>query len=207
MTLEKEILEKVEQIRVWKPDYNIKIDNPTTFRLLGLGKQGMVFQIDEKRCVKIYFESESPIKELHALQLGGKAGICPKVYFWGTNYIVMEYLKVPSLLEYLNNHSVTKDLCRRIIHLLDTFEQLGFNRFDHATRHIYVLPDDKMKVIDVVHVIKKEPVWLPEKLAKGMGEDAELFVDFVKELSPKWYDRWTNDPNFESLMESIKKKI
>ncbi|SDN60352.1 hypothetical protein SAMN04487897_103308 [Paenibacillus sp. yr247] len=206
MALEKEIMEKVKQIRVWKPPYNIKIDNPTTFRLLGAGKQGVVFQIDDERCVKIYFENESPIKELNALQLGGKAGICPKVFFWGTNYIVMEYLKVPSLLDYLQNYPLTKDLCRRIIHLLDTFEQLGFNRFDHATRHIYVLPGEGMKAIDVVHVIKKEPVWLPKKLIKGMGEEAELFLDFVKELSPKWYERWTNHPNFESLMESMKKK-
>jgi predicted Ser/Thr protein kinase len=206
MSLTKEILQKVEQIRVWKPTYQPVIDNPTRFTLLGAGKQGAVFRIDEKRCVKIYFDKESPARELFALQLGNKAGICPKVYFWDDYYIVMEYLHTPSLQDYLRHHPLTEQLTRRITRLLDIFEEIGFNRFDHAARHIYVTPKDNLKVIDVVHVMKDETVWLAEKLISDMGKDAELFLELVKKNNPKWYERWTQDPGFEQLGEKIKRK-
>ena len=206
MALSKEILQKVNQIRVWKPPYQPMIDNSTKFTLLGAGKQGAVFQIDEKRCVKIYFDNESPIKELHALQLGGKAGICPKVYFWDKKYIVMEYIDSPSLIDYLRENPLTEQLTRRILRLLDTFEEIGFNRFDHAGRHIYVMPDESLKVIDVVHVIKDEPVWLAEKLIADMGKNANLFLEHVKQMDPKRYYRWITDPNFKKLEEKINRK-
>ena len=207
MVLTKESLQKIEQIRVWKPPYQPMIDNPTNFTLLGAGKQGAVFRIDEKRCVKIYFDSESPVKELYNLQLGGKAGICPKVHFWDKNYIVMEYMNSPSLIDYLSHNPLTEQLTRRILHLLDAFEQIGFNRFDHAGRHIFVTPNDNLKVIDVVHVIKDEPVWLAEKLIFDMGKNAKLFLELVKKLDPKRYNLWMSDPNFKLLEEKINLKV
>lgn len=206
MALEKELLKKVEQIRVWKPTYSVDIDNPTSYKLLGAGKQGVAFQIDQKRCVKMYFRQESLTRELHALQLGGKAGICPEVFLWGDHYIVMEYLNAPTLYEYLDSHPLTEALSGKIIQLLDTFENIGFNRFDHAARHIYMLPGEHLKVIDVVHVIKSQPVWLAQKLISDMEENAILFVEHVKTLSPKWYERWSKQPEFAVLMEKLKQK-
>jgi predicted Ser/Thr protein kinase len=206
MTLEKDIFKKIEQIQVRKPIYQPVIENPTSFTLLGVGKQGAVFRIDEKRCVKLYFDKESPGKELYNLHLGGKAGICPKVYFWDHNYIVMEYIDSPSLQDYLQENPLTEQLTERIIQLLDTFEEIGFNRYDHAARHIYVTPKGKLKAIDVVHVIKDQPVWLAEKLISDLGKDAKPFLDLVKKMSPKWYNRWIQDPGFELLEEKIQRK-
>jgi RIO-like serine/threonine protein kinase len=182
----------------------VEVSNPTSFRLIGSGAQGAVFLIDEHRCVKIYNTKQSLDRELHALQLGGKIGICPKVYFWGENFIVMEYLTHPSLFEYLEKNPLTKELTIKIIDLLDSFEKIGYNRFDHSARHIYVVPDGKWKVIDVVHIIKPQPVFLAKKLISDMGVNAEEFVRFVQEISPKWYKRWINHPGFPALMAKVK---
>ncbi|MFK9094776.1 hypothetical protein [Bacillus salipaludis] len=203
MALPKEILQKVEKIRVWNSPYQPEINNSTSLTLLGAGKQGAVFKIDEKRCVKVYFDNESRVKELHALQLGGMAGICPKVYFWDRNYIVMEYIDSPSLIDYLHHNPLTEPLTRRILRLLDTFEEIGFNRFDHAGRHIFVMQDDSLKVIDVVHVIKDEPVWLAEKLIADMGKYAKRFLELVRQIDPVRYYRWITNPNFKKLEEKI----
>jgi predicted Ser/Thr protein kinase len=204
VNLEQELIEKLDQIRITKPSGSVKVSNPTRFRMIGKGHQGAVFQIDEHRCVKIYAAKESQQRELHALQLGGKIGICPKVYLWGENFIVMEYLTHPTLFEYLDRHPLTRELTMKIIDLLESFEKIGYNRFDHSARHIYMVPDGKMKIIDVVHMIKPNPVYLAKKLISDMGPKAEDFVRFVQELSPKWYSRWTNDPEFPALMAEIK---
>jgi predicted Ser/Thr protein kinase len=206
VNLEQELIDKLDQIRITKPSGSVDVSNPTRFRLIGKGHQGAVFQIDEYRCVKIYSANESRQRELHALQLGGKIGICPKVYFWGENFIVMEYLTHPTLFEYLDKNPLTKELTMKIIDLLECFEKIGFNRFDHSARHIYMVPNGKMKIIDVVHMIKPKPVLLAKKLIGDMGPKAEDFVRFVQELSPKWYNRWIQHPEFPALMAEAKGK-
>lgn len=207
VNLKPEIIEKLDKIQISRVSRSVEVNNPTSYQMLGKGHQGAVFQIDESRCVKIYCSKIDLIRELHALQLGGKIGICPIVYFWGENYIVMEYLTDPSLLEYLQQNPLNKELAAKIVNLLDLFEKAGFNRFDHSGRHIYVSPKGTMKIIDVVHIIKPQPVYLPKKLITDMGVNAEEFVQFVKEISPKWYKRWVNDPDFSALMTKVKGTI
>jgi predicted Ser/Thr protein kinase len=204
MSLEQELIDKLDQIRITKRSNRVEVSNPTSFRLIGNGAQGAVFQIDEHRCVKIYCAKQSLVRELHALQLGNKIDICPKVYFWGENFIVMEYLTCPSLFEYLEKNPLTKELTIKIIDVLESFEQIGFNRYDHSARHIYVVPDGKMKVIDLVHIIKPNTVLLAKKLISDMGAKAEDFVRFVQDISPKWYNRWAKQPGFATLMQGIK---
>lgn len=206
MHLDNRLVEKLGQIRLWRPYDNVTINNPTDFKILGQGQQGVVFRIDDKTCVKMYFFKKSLELELRALRLGAEAGICPKVYFWGDNYIVMEYIDAPSLYDYLERNPLTKELAQNIIDLLETFAAVGFNRFDHSARHIFLVPGNKMKVIDVVHVIKDKPVYLSEKLISDMRWYADDFIDFVREISPKWYERWVNHPDFAEVMEKANEK-
>lgn len=197
--MDDELLNKVNQIRVWKPDINITIDNPVGLRLIGQGKQGAVFQLDEKRCVKIYYQKKNCKRELHALKLGNKAGICPYIHFWGSHYIVMEYLTSPSLFDYLKVNGMSMKLAEKIVMLLDTFAEVGFNRFDHSARHIFVMPGEDLKIIDVVHVIKSTPSTFPLKLLSDMGDSAADFLTYVSKISPDWYDIWVNHDDFERL--------
>jgi predicted Ser/Thr protein kinase len=202
--LDKELTDKLDQIDVSKRSGSVDVDNPTSFSLLGKGHQGAVFKIDDNRCVKIYCRSQDIERELHCLKLGGKAGICPQVFFSGDNFIVMEYMNYPTVLEYLETHPINKELTAKLVELLDSFEDAGYNRFDHSLRHIYMVPDDKLKIIDVVHMIKTQPVNLAKKIISEMGANAEDFIHFVQEISPKWYNRWINDANFADLMAKVK---
>lgn len=203
VNLEQGLIDKLDQIQISKQSGSVDVENPTGFRLLGKGHQGAVFQIDEKRCVKIYCVKQDLDRELQGLKLGGKVGICPIVYFSGNNFIVMEYLTYPSLLDHLDMHPIDRELTARIVGLLDLFEQAGYNRFDHSARHIYLVPDGTMRIIDVVHMIKTQPVNLAKKLIGEMGSNAVNFLQFVQEISPKWYNRWANDPGFPDLMAKI----
>lgn len=201
MNLEKEFMDKLDQIRFWGKSGSVH--NPTNFKMVGKGVQGAVFQIDAERCVKIYHRQTQDLEqELKNLQLGNSIGICPKVFLSGDNFIVMEYFSSPSLLNYLKENPLTKELTAKIIELLEAFESIGFNRLDHALRHIYLAPDGKLKIIDVVNSTKKQ-VPLPEKIMKDMGAKAHEFLQFVQEISPKWYQRWTNHPDFPEFIKSV----
>jgi predicted Ser/Thr protein kinase len=202
--LEKELTDKLDQIQISKRSGSVDVDNPTGYKLLGKGHQGAVFKIDDNRCVKIYCRSQDLERELHCLKLGAKVGICPQVFFSGDNFIVMEYMNCPTVLEYLENNPINKELTVKLIELLDLFEKAGYNRFDHSLRHIYLVPDDKLRIIDVVHMIKSQPVNLADKIISEMGANTEDFIQFVQEISPKWYNRWKNDANFPDLIAKVK---
>lgn len=200
-----ELLEKLNQIICRLNQVNGEETRYLTkIRLVGKGAQGAVFKIDAKRCVKIYADTKHRKRELHHLQLGNTIGICPKVFLWGEDYIVMEYFSSPSLLEYLKKNPLTKELAAKIIELLDSFESIGFNRLDHALRHIYMLPDGKLKIIDVVNSINSVPIPLPERILKDLGANVHDFLQFIQETSPKWYLRWTSHPDFPELMKKMK---
>jgi serine/threonine protein kinase len=174
-----QIIHRLNQVNGEETKYLKKIS------FVGKGAQGAVYKIDAKRCVKIYVDTKHLKRELSHLQLGNTIGICPKVFLWGEDYIVMEYFSSPPLYEYLKKNPLTKELAAKIIELLDSFEAIGFNRLDHALRHIYMLPDGKL-------------------IMKDLGANAHDFFQFVQEISPKWYLRWTSHPDFPELMEKTK---
>jgi predicted Ser/Thr protein kinase len=205
LELKPEFNEKLNQIiRTLNSANDAEIMNPTNIRYVGKGNQGTVFQIDAERCVKFFGEKRECEQELHNLQLGNSVGICPKVFLWGEDYIVMEYFSSPSLLKYLKKNPLTKQLAAQLIDLLDSFECIGFNRLDHCLRHIYLLPNGQMKVIDVGYSIAKQ-AHLPKAIMRDLGPKALEFLQFVRETRPEWFHRWTNHRDFSELVKKAKK--
>lgn len=204
MELNSELNEKLNQmIRTLNSANGAEKMNPTNIRYVGKGYQGTVFQIDAERCVKIYGVKRQCEQELHNLQLGNSIGICPQVFLWGEDFIVMEYISSPSLLEYFKKNPLTKELAAQLIDLLDSFERIGFNRLDHNLRHIYLLPNGQLKVIDVCNSIVKQAL-LPNLIMRDLGPKALEFLQFVQETRPEWFYRWTNHPDFSKLVKKAK---
>ena len=204
MDNEQNLLEEIRKIHLSKNGIDILITNPTPFPLVGKGEQGVVFQIDDKRCVKVYFDQKEREKEFFSLKLGEDAGISPRVYVVGKYFIVMEYLQAPTLDEYVKRHGLSQELAWCLIKMLDTFENLGFNRFDQSARHIFVFSEEEIKVIDMVYAIQKKTISLPKRLLKDLGVYAQDFIEFAQEISPKWHERWVNHPDFIRVMKKAK---
>lgn len=202
MKLEQHIIDDINQVQVWPPPAGVQIKNPTDMPLIGYGHQGAVFGIDDARCVKIYRNEDVAARELRALQMGQEAGICPEIYGWGDRWIAMEMIKTPSLETYVLSNPLTPELTQRLLRLIDTFKEIGYTRLDHAARHIYLMPDDKLKVIDVVHSVKPhgELKRLPTKLLKGLGQHAATFLRHVRSIRPNLYWRWVRHPNLPGTM-------
>lgn len=63
----------------------------------------------------------------------------PRLYQYGANFIVMEYIKGFSLARYLKKHGqLTKPLVEKILNMLDELKKLGFTRYDAEIRHVLI---------------------------------------------------------------------
>lgn len=181
-----------KSIRVTKGVKTLEIDNPTNFPLIGMGAQGAVFKLSEEQCVKIYTNALQAKMELEALKAGQNLTFFPRLYEYGKNYIVMEYFNAPTLKEYLRNCTyIPESITNKLLFILSEMKKAQFTMVDAPLRHIFVLENEELKVIDHVNAFKRvHPV--PLKLLRDLNIILlkESFLSQVRNLEPKTYDTW-----------------
>lgn len=179
-------------IKVTKGPKTLLIDNPTNFPLIGMGAQGAVFQLSEERCVKIYSNTLQAQMELEALKAGQHLAFFPRLYGYGENYIVMEYFNAPTLKEYLRNCTyIPESIAKKLLYILGEMRKAQFTMVDAPLRHIFVLENEELKVIDHVNAFKRiHPV--PLKLLRDLNMMLlkESFLSLVRKFEPDTYQTW-----------------
>jgi RIO-like serine/threonine protein kinase len=170
------------------------VNNPTSYPLIGRGKQGAVFKISSDKCVKIYANQKNVLKESEAYKATQESPIVPKLYEVGENYIIMEYIEGPTLEQYLETEgNVTEDITKKILFLLKEMKLLKFIRVDANIKQIFVTKQGELKVIDHANSFKiKERPNRPESLMKGLKNLGLLssFLEQVKNIDPQFYLEW-----------------
>ena len=181
------------------PENKVYVNNPTHYALIGQGAQGAVFKISDSRCVKIYASNTFAEMEFSAYQALNNSSIVPKIYEKGANYIIMEYLRSPTLESYLQKKGMIPQwVTKQVLHVLKKMKQFHFTRIDSALRHIFIDKNSNAKVIDLVHAYTiKEP--FPSLLLSEMRNLGLLkaFLQQVKELEPQLYLEWKKSPHFK----------
>jgi predicted Ser/Thr protein kinase len=179
-------------IKVTKGPKTLLIDNPTNYPLIGMGAQGAVFKLSEELCVKIYSNTLQAQMELEALKAGQHLAFFPRLYEYGENYIVMEYFNAPTLKEYLRNcTNIPESITIKLLYILGEMRNAKFTMVDAPLRHIFVLENEELKVIDHVNAFKRvHPV--PLKLLRDLNMMLlkESFLSRVKKMEPATYDMW-----------------
>ncbi|WP_404932117.1 hypothetical protein [Priestia megaterium] len=162
------------------------------YKVIGQGKDGVIYQLTPNRCVKVFFKEETYKKELKALQVGQSSSIITRLYDYGSNYIVMEYIKGISLAKYLKkNRYLTKSLVIQLINLFDELQKLKFSRQDTELRHILINEQGNLKVIDLKRAFtSNRPI--PIKLLTELKELklVKEFLSYVKDIRPSLYQKW-----------------
>ena len=188
-------------IKVTKGPKTLLIDNPTNYPLIGMGAQGAVFKLSEERCVKIYSNTLQAQMELEALKAGQHLSFFPRLYGYGENYIVMEYFNAPTLKEYLRNCTyIPETFTRKLLSILNEMKKAEFTMVDAPLRHIFVLENEELKVIDHVNAFKRiHPV--PLKLLRDLNMMLlkESFLSQVKRMEPETYEIWQHYFNENKL--------
>jgi predicted Ser/Thr protein kinase len=181
-----------ELIKVTKGPKTLLIDNPTNYPLIGMGAQGAVFKLSEERCVKIYSNTLQAKMELEALKAGQHLAFFPRLFGYGENYIVMEYFNAPTLKEYLRNCTyIPESITRKLLYILGEMRKAQFTMVDAPLRHIFVLENEELKVIDHVNAFKRvHPV--PLKLLRDLNMMLlkESFLSQVRKFERDTYQTW-----------------
>ena len=58
--------------------------------------------------------------------------------------------------EYLTKNPMTLNICHKIIEIYTAMKYVGFSRLDSALFHIFLLDNDKVKLIDSAKAMKKK---------------------------------------------------
>ncbi|WP_241654731.1 hypothetical protein [Sporolactobacillus shoreae] len=175
-----------------KGERSLEIHNPTIYPLIGYGTQGAVFKLSEDQCVKVYAEEEQAKMEAFALESGQHLPFFPKFYESGSNYVVMEYFNAPTLKEYLINSTyIPESIVKKLLNILNELKRANFTMIDAPLRHIFVLKNGEMKVIDHVNSFKRQhpvPLKLLRDLKMILLKDS--FLSQVKKLDPVTFNEW-----------------
>lgn len=184
---------------------DVEVINQSRLEMIGKGRQGAVFRYTDDICIKVYGNKRDCRREHYAMYLGQKSDLFPVLYAAGENYIVMEMVKGVDLREYLQSQPLTEELSHKLIELLITFKEVGFDRIDHHKRQIYIQPDGNLKVIDVGRTVWRNRVYpYPRKLLNSLGkENKETFLNHVKLLAPELYEEWDYYMKMEMLSREI----
>ncbi|WNF37194.1 hypothetical protein RJD24_01680 [Bacillaceae bacterium IKA-2] len=170
----------------------LEINNQTDYPLIGYGNQGAVFKLSEDRCVKIYRTELHAKMEQDAYKTGQHLPFFPKVYEIGLNYLIMEYFNKPNLKEYLKKSMYMKEsMAKQLLDILKTLKQTGYSMIDAPLRHLFVLENEELKLIDLVNAYKREHS-IPNKLLRELNliHLKDSFLSHVKNLEPELYEEW-----------------
>lgn len=181
-----------KSITVTKGEKTLEIHNPTNYSLIGIGTQGAVFKLSEDRCVKIYSDPVQAKMEMEALKAGKHLSCLPQVYDSGSNYVVMDYFNAPTLKEYLKNCTyIPESIATKLLYMLKELQKARFTMVDAPLRHIFVLENEELKVVDHVNAFKRNhpvPLKLLRDLKIILLKDS--FLARVKKLEPDTYKKW-----------------
>ncbi|KAA0564448.1 kinase [Rossellomorea aquimaris] len=160
--------------------------------VIGDGKDGEIYKVAEDKVVKYFFKEETHQRELEAMKIGQTSSIMPRLYEFGDNYIVMEFVQGISLARHMKRYGhIDEEMTKKILFVLEEFKRLGFSRWDTEVRHMLMDENGEFKVIDHKRAFtSNSPV--PTKLLKGMkkfGLTGE-FLENVKNLNPELHDAW-----------------
>lgn len=184
---------------------DVEVINKSPLEMIGKGRQGAVFQYTDDICIKVFGNAEDCEREYYALSLGQQTDLFPRLYDKGELYIAMEIIKGVDVREYLQSQPLTEELSLKLINMLITFKEIGYDRIDHHKRQIYLQPDGSLKVIDVARAVWRDRVYpYPRKLLTSLGEkNKNLFMTHVQQLKPELYREWM----YYMQMEEVSREI
>lgn len=170
--------------------------NLDELKLLGTGTQGSVYKIDDDKCIKIFKKKSYCQDELHSLLISQVDPHFPKIYSYGEDYIIREYVNGISLDSYLAAHSLTDEISDKIMEIYKAMYFVGFSRLDFALFHVFLIDGDasssgKVMLIDTAKAMRKTYSF-PSIVLKSLDK-LKLkykFLFYVKNNYPEIYKKW-----------------
>lgn len=165
--------------------------DPANLVFVGAGKEGRVYRLDATRCIKYYNHSKYQRRELAALQRGQGDRLLPRLYGWGSGYVIREYVEGTQLSKFLRTNKLTPELAEKLLHMHETLIRLGFRRADLRLTHVILTPAGRLRVIDPTNMMKTDRTF-PRKMLhdlERLGLRGE-FLALTARLRPEVFRAW-----------------
>ena len=165
--------------------------NVNELKFLGAGTQGKVYKIDSDKCIKIFKRKDICADEIETLVMAQNNFHFPKLYAFGEDYIIREFIDGIELDKYLSHHPLTETISNKILELYEAMYSVGYNRLDAAPFHIFLTPTNEIKLIDTAKAMRKKAIY-PALIIKCLDSFGykEQFLACVKNSRPDIYNSW-----------------
>ena len=172
---------------------NLDVINLKDLKLIGKGTQGKVYLLDSQKCIKVFKSKKDCSNEVQSLLMAQGDLHFPKLYEFGINFIIREYVNGIELDEYLIKENLTSEISAKLIELYDSIVKVGYLRKDTAIFHILITPSCELRLIDTAKAMKKN-ITIPHLLISGLDDIGykDDFFNYLKTSRPDLYNQWIN---------------
>ncbi|MDR5587096.1 MULTISPECIES: hypothetical protein [unclassified Clostridium] len=162
-------------------------------KFLGAGTQGKVYKIDSHKCIKVFKRKQVCHDEIETLAMAQIDSHFPRLYSFGEDYIIREYIDGIELDKYLSTHCLTGNISNKIIEIYEAMNLVGYSRLDAALFHIFLTSSNEIRLIDTARAMKKKTIY-PYLIIRSLQKLGykKQFLDFVKTNRPNIYTKWLN---------------
>ena len=158
---------------------------------LGCGHNGIVYKLPDNKVIKFFNDENVCEREYDILKRASKSNHFPKVYDYGSNYIVRDFVGGERLDKYIKKNGITKEIAHNFFKLIEEFKKLKFKKLDIRCKDIYISKDNFLTVIDPKNNYTKTVLY-PRHFMKGLNKYGVLeeFLEFIREKNEKAYKFW-----------------
>lgn len=160
-------------------------------KLIGQGAEGKVYLLPDDKVLKVFKNTESCKRQLEILVKARDSRFFPEVFDFDDYSIIMSFVYGSNLTHYLKYHNINRHLSLEIVKLIDEFKRLKFTKLDMRLGHIYLQPDDTLKVIDPRKSFE-ENLSYPRSMLHGLQKHGDLieFLNYIKHDYSHYYKYW-----------------
>ncbi|MBU5591886.1 serine/threonine protein kinase [Clostridium sp. MSJ-4] len=161
-------------------------------KFIGKGYEGKVYLLpDEKRVIKVYKSPKGCRGEAKILLSVDNNPYFPRIYAYNNICMIREYVPGICITKYLKTHELSRKLAINIVKLIESFKSEGFKKLDIRCAHIFVQPDESLKVIDPRRVFEKK-ISYPRSILETLKKSGHLqqFMEILKEEYPELHKKW-----------------
>jgi len=168
-------------------------------KLIGQGHQGKVYMLPNDKVLKVFYNPDSCKKQLEVLLSTKDSRFFPTVFDFDSYSIIMSFVYGSRLSFYLKRNNINKRISLELVKLIDELRKLGFTKLDARLGHIFLQPDDTVKVIDPRESYERTQSY-PKSMLKGLQKEGDLraFFDYIKHDYPEYYKYWRKMMSRES---------
>lgn len=147
-------------------------------KLLGEGHNGIVYEVPGNKALKIFTDKNVCKSEADILYKVRKSKYFPRIYKSGQYYILRDMVNGQRLDDYIVENGLSQQLSYNLYRLINEFRSLKFTKLDARCRDIYVIKDQRLKVIDPKQCYTRK-VDFPRHLMKGLS-NIDILEEFLK---------------------------